>query len=84
MGPRRNSRTQLFAEGLESDIEYFFASDARFLAIFTENEASYSMKNLSFLINHLIMFLCYTYRNFFPKILTFWTSKNLKETDYQK
>jgi len=28
MGPRRNSRTQLFAEGLESDIEYFFASDA--------------------------------------------------------
>lgn len=28
MGPRRSSRTQLFAEGLESDIEYFFASDA--------------------------------------------------------
>lgn len=28
MGPRRSSRTQLFAEGLESDIEYYFASDA--------------------------------------------------------
>lgn len=28
LGPRRSSRTQLFAEGHESDIEYYFASDA--------------------------------------------------------
>jgi len=28
MGPRRNSTMELFAEGQEADIEYFFASDA--------------------------------------------------------
>ena len=28
MGPRRNSTMELFQEGQEADIEYFFASDA--------------------------------------------------------
>ena len=28
MGPRRNSTMELFQEGQDADIEYFFASDA--------------------------------------------------------
>ena len=46
MGPRRNSTMELFQEGQDADIEYFFASDASAIIEHTNRVIYLEVKNV--------------------------------------